>query len=53
MEPEFTQLTYADAGVYRCEVSMTGLVRHESFELVVEGESSLFTVVFRNIVFYR
>ncbi|KAM4545453.1 CD166 antigen homolog isoform 2-T2 [Odontesthes bonariensis] len=37
-EPEFTQLTYADAGVYRCEVSTTGLKRHQSFELVVEGK---------------
>ncbi|XP_072230758.1 CD166 antigen homolog [Leuresthes tenuis] len=40
-EPELTQLTqltYADAGVYRCDVSMAGLGRHQSFELVVEGK---------------
>ncbi|XP_040007215.1 CD166 antigen homolog A isoform X1 [Xiphias gladius] len=37
-EPEFSKLTYADAGVYLCEVSMTGLTRRQSFELVVEGK---------------
>ncbi|KAF7648480.1 hypothetical protein LDENG_00156200 [Lucifuga dentata] len=36
-EPEFKQLTYADAGVYVCEVNMAGLTRRQSFELVVEG----------------
>ncbi|XP_039632795.1 CD166 antigen homolog A [Perca fluviatilis] len=35
---QFSKLTYADAGVYVCEVSMTGLTRHQSFELVVEGK---------------
>lgn len=37
-KPQFAKLTYADAGVYVCEVSMTGLIRHKSFELVVEGK---------------
>ncbi|XP_068577361.1 CD166 antigen homolog [Cebidichthys violaceus] len=37
-EPVFSRLTYADAGLYECEVSMTGLTRHQSFELVVEGK---------------
>lgn len=37
-KPEFIKLTYADAGVYVCEVSMTGLSRRQSFELVVEGK---------------
>ncbi|KAM9348266.1 CD166 antigen homolog A [Symphorus nematophorus] len=37
-KPEFTSLTYVDAGLYECEVSMTGLLRRESFELVVEGK---------------
>ncbi|XP_040908047.1 CD166 antigen homolog A [Toxotes jaculatrix] len=37
-EPEFSKLMYADAGVYSCEVSMTGLTRRQSFELVVEGK---------------
>uniref|UniRef100_A0A3Q3M1H9 CD166 antigen homolog A-like n=1 Tax=Mastacembelus armatus TaxID=205130 RepID=A0A3Q3M1H9_9TELE len=37
-EPQFSNLTYADAGVYLCEASMTGLTRHHSFELVVEGK---------------
>ncbi|XP_028277473.1 CD166 antigen homolog A [Parambassis ranga] len=37
-EPEFSKLTYADAGFYMCEVSMTGLRKHQSFELVVEGK---------------
>ncbi|KAG7516687.1 CD166 antigen [Solea senegalensis] len=36
-EPVFSKLTYADAGVYLCEVSMTGITRRQSFELVVEG----------------
>lgn len=44
MEPEFSKLTYADAGVYKCEVSMTGLTRSQSFELVVEGECVCFIV---------
>ncbi|KAM7398664.1 hypothetical protein PAMA_006528 [Pampus argenteus] len=37
-EPEFSKLTYADAGVYICQVSIPGLTRHQSFELVVEGK---------------
>nr|XP_046266125.1 CD166 antigen homolog A [Scatophagus argus] len=37
-EPEFTNLTYADAGVYVCEASTTGLTKSQSFELVVEGK---------------
>ncbi|XP_071317643.1 CD166 antigen homolog A isoform X3 [Trachinotus anak] len=37
-EPEFSRLTYADAGLYQCEVSMSGLIRRQSFELVVEGK---------------
>ncbi|XP_045894855.1 CD166 antigen homolog A [Micropterus dolomieu] len=37
-EPEFSKLTYADAGVYVCEVSLSGLTRRQSFELVVEGK---------------
>uniref|UniRef100_A0A8D2ZPF9 Activated leukocyte cell adhesion molecule a n=1 Tax=Scophthalmus maximus TaxID=52904 RepID=A0A8D2ZPF9_SCOMX len=35
--PEFSKLTYADTGVYLCEVSMGGLTRRQSFQLVVEG----------------
>ncbi|XP_073335888.1 CD166 antigen homolog A isoform X2 [Pagrus major] len=37
-EPEFSKLTYDDAGIYICEASMTGLTQHQSFELVVEGK---------------
>lgn len=39
-EPQFSKLTYSDAGEYLCEVSMTStqLTRHAGFELVVEGE---------------
>ncbi|TNN53186.1 CD166 antigen A [Liparis tanakae] len=37
-EPVFSKLTYADAGLYVCELSMTGLTKHQSFELVVEGK---------------
>ncbi|XP_008300268.1 CD166 antigen homolog isoform X2 [Stegastes partitus] len=40
-EPEFSKLTYADAGVYVCEASIDGLVRRQSFELVVEGKPSI------------
>lgn len=37
-EPEFSKLSYADAGVYICEVSIPGLRQRRSFELVVEGK---------------
>uniref|UniRef100_A0AAV2J9U3 Ig-like domain-containing protein n=1 Tax=Knipowitschia caucasica TaxID=637954 RepID=A0AAV2J9U3_KNICA len=37
-EPAFTKLTYSDAGVYKCELTMGGITRHQSFELVVEGK---------------
>ncbi|KAI3373120.1 hypothetical protein L3Q82_006359 [Scortum barcoo] len=37
-QPEFSNLTYADAGVYECEASVTGLTRSQSFQLVVEGK---------------
>ncbi|KAM6907583.1 CD166 antigen homolog [Xenentodon cancila] len=35
---EFNTLTYADAGVYMFEVSVPGLRRQRSFELLVEGK---------------
>lgn len=38
-KPEFGNVTYDDAGEYKCEVSVTGLRRHQSFDLVVEGEA--------------
>lgn len=34
----FSNLTYGDAGLYVCEVSMTGLEKRQSFELIVEGK---------------
>ncbi|KAM9846844.1 CD166 antigen homolog A isoform 2-T2 [Aulostomus maculatus] len=37
-EPEFSKLTFADAGVFSCEVSIPGVARRRSFELVVEGK---------------
>ncbi|XP_060912085.1 CD166 antigen homolog A isoform X1 [Labrus mixtus] len=37
-EPEFNKLTYADGGIYVCEVSMSSLSHRQSFELVVEGK---------------
>ncbi|KAK5859301.1 hypothetical protein PBY51_003378 [Eleginops maclovinus] len=40
-QPEFSRLTYADAGVYVCELSMPGLTRHSSFELMVEGKPAI------------
>lgn len=35
--PTFGQLTYADSGVYVCEVAVAGIKRSQSFQLVVEG----------------
>lgn len=40
-KPEFTQLTYADSGVYVCQASVKGLVRKQSFELTVEGQRTI------------
>ncbi|KAK2828931.1 hypothetical protein Q5P01_019965 [Channa striata] len=37
-QPEFSKLTYADSGVYVCEAVLSGIVQHQSFELVVEGK---------------
>ncbi|NP_001092128.1 CD166 antigen homolog A [Takifugu rubripes] len=37
-EPKFSSLAYADSGLYVCEASMAGLVRRQSFDLVVEGK---------------
>lgn len=37
-EPSFSKLTYADSGLYICEVSMAGLVRRQSFDLMIEGQ---------------
>ncbi|XP_047463332.1 CD166 antigen homolog [Mugil cephalus] len=37
-KPNFENLTYAHAGTYVWEVSVTGIKRSPSFELVVEGE---------------
>ncbi|XP_017297481.1 CD166 antigen homolog [Kryptolebias marmoratus] len=37
-EPDFTNLIYADAGVYICKVSMARLTEKQGFELVVEGK---------------
>lgn len=39
-QPQFGELTFGDAGVYVCEVSIAGLTRRQSFELVVEGQWS-------------
>jgi hypothetical protein len=36
--PAFERLTYADAGVYVCEVATGTLKRSLNFQLVVEGE---------------
>lgn len=35
--PDFSQLTYSDAGLYVCDVSIEGIRRSLSFELTVEG----------------
>jgi len=35
--PDFSQLTYSDAGLYVCNVSIEGIRHSLSFELTVEG----------------
>ncbi|XP_051962500.1 activated leukocyte cell adhesion molecule b isoform X3 [Xyrauchen texanus] len=35
--PKFDNLKYSDAGVYECVVSMAGLQKTRTFELIVEG----------------
>lgn len=40
-EPTFSTLTYADSGLYACEVSMGSLSRRQSFTLTVEGKPSI------------
>uniref|UniRef100_A0A8C1G3V8 Activated leukocyte cell adhesion molecule a n=1 Tax=Cyprinus carpio TaxID=7962 RepID=A0A8C1G3V8_CYPCA len=35
--PNFSKLTYSDAGLYVCDVSIEGIKRSLSFELTVEG----------------
>ncbi len=35
--PDFSKLTYSDAGLYVCDVSIEGIKRSLSFELTVEG----------------
>ncbi|XP_043107065.1 CD166 antigen homolog A isoform X1 [Puntigrus tetrazona] len=35
--PDFSKLTYSDAGTYVCDVSIEGMKRNLSFELTVEG----------------
>ncbi|XP_072320276.1 CD166 antigen homolog A-like isoform X1 [Eucyclogobius newberryi] len=36
-EPQFTKLTYSDAGLYEYEVTMGELIETDSFELIVQG----------------
>ncbi|XP_056140889.1 CD166 antigen homolog A [Lampris incognitus] len=36
--PKFVKLTYADAGMYVCGITMASLTRRRSFDLVVEGK---------------
>uniref|UniRef100_A0A8C2FNG7 Activated leukocyte cell adhesion molecule b n=1 Tax=Cyprinus carpio TaxID=7962 RepID=A0A8C2FNG7_CYPCA len=36
-QPKFDKLMYSDSGVYECVVSMAGLKKTHTFELVVEG----------------
>ncbi|KAG9265387.1 hypothetical protein AMEX_G21777 [Astyanax mexicanus] len=35
--PKFDKLKYSDSGVYECVVSMPGLFRKASFELIIQG----------------
>ncbi|KAL7848650.1 hypothetical protein SRHO_G00202730 [Serrasalmus rhombeus] len=35
--PKFDKLKYSDSGVYECVVSMAGIIRKASFELIVQG----------------
>ncbi|XDV32473.1 hypothetical protein PO909_003275 [Leuciscus waleckii] len=36
-QPEFDKLKYSDSGVYECVVSMAGLKKTRTFELIVQG----------------
>ncbi|XP_073730414.1 CD166 antigen homolog A isoform X2 [Misgurnus anguillicaudatus] len=39
--PSFTNLTYSDAGLYECDVSIEGIRRNFSFRLAVEGKPEI------------
>ncbi|XP_050976900.1 CD166 antigen homolog A isoform X2 [Labeo rohita] len=40
-QPDFSTVTYSDAGLYVCEVSIEGIKRSLSFELTVEGHPKI------------
>lgn len=37
-QPKFDKLKYSDSGVYVCDVSMAGLKKTKTFELIVQGK---------------
>lgn len=39
--PSFSNLTYSDAGLYECDVSIEGIRRNFSFRLAVEGKPKI------------
>lgn len=39
--PSFSNLTYSDAGLYECDVSIEGIRRNFSFSLAVEGKPKI------------
>uniref|UniRef100_A0A672KK49 CD166 antigen homolog n=1 Tax=Sinocyclocheilus grahami TaxID=75366 RepID=A0A672KK49_SINGR len=45
--PEFSKLTYSDAGLYVCDVSIEGIKRSLSFELTVEGGPNIMSLTKR------
>lgn len=42
--PEFSQLRYSDAGIYVCDVSIEGIKHNFSFELTVEGRTTVYSM---------
>ncbi|XP_016413886.1 CD166 antigen homolog A isoform X2 [Sinocyclocheilus rhinocerous] len=45
--PDFSKLTYSDAGLYVCDVSIEGIKRSLSFELTVEGDPKIMSLTKR------
>uniref|UniRef100_A0A671LSX7 CD166 antigen homolog n=1 Tax=Sinocyclocheilus anshuiensis TaxID=1608454 RepID=A0A671LSX7_9TELE len=45
--PDFSKLTYSDAGLYVCDVSIEGIKRSLSFELTVEGGPKIMSLTKR------
>lgn len=46
--PKFDKLKYSDSGVYECVVSMGGLKKTQTFELIVEGSPVIKSLIKKN-----